>query len=329
MRIPSLVPAVLSLALLYPTALAQKPQPVPPPEGSSTRGGGDEDGIGFRATLRAAFAELKNLSPMFPELDFVELERKLDHLHVVVVEAPLAVEKDGLEQDSAAVNTPDQELIEVRRQRWLGIQDLRIKQAVALHELFSLVKLEKTGEYLYSSRFLEKFGYGQCQQDLCQSPKTAKAVSGSEETSFEALLKELGWKTISPMTYKGREFYAGHIDVLAWRNGDYTNGPYVDTLPKEQVLYGDNICKFLSSGQNYAASTIVVRDYKAKSAGLSAEIPMSLLFAERNPLPGRTDLVLVSKQIKPDYYCAVSSNIGCFSMRASPVAVFETLTCKK
>ncbi|RYZ97950.1 MAG: hypothetical protein EOP11_21330 [Proteobacteria bacterium] len=77
---------------------------------------------------------------------------------IFVVEDSLLVTLDGSIQSSIATNDPDKLLIRINRMRWERLKDERLKEAVALHEVLSLRRIERTGNYAQSARYLEAFG---------------------------------------------------------------------------------------------------------------------------------------------------------------------------
>jgi len=124
-------------------------------EGTSIRGGGDELALDFAITLRAAVAEVRERFPTWgTELDLAGLEAAPDRTTIFVTSAALVVPAGGGEQESVAANDPSSRTIWINRSRWEGISNGRIRRAIALHEFLSLEKIEGTGRYPYSLRFL-------------------------------------------------------------------------------------------------------------------------------------------------------------------------------
>lgn len=122
--------------------------------GGNSGGGGDEDGIEFQ---RLAFQALNNLRTRNPELYSAvakyNLEALVETMNVIVIEEPLDVETKEYLQDSAAANFPDANTIVVTRPRWRAIQDMAIRERIALHETLSLKYIESTGYYPISARY--------------------------------------------------------------------------------------------------------------------------------------------------------------------------------
>lgn len=120
-------------------------------------GGGDEVALEFQQAFFSALRAVEEgkVSGKFSAEGLKAAARKAQ---IVVVEKPLLVKAPGGTQESIAVNTPASFLIQVNRSRWNAIRDVKIKEAVALHEVLSLMGLEHTGYYEYSARYLEAAG---------------------------------------------------------------------------------------------------------------------------------------------------------------------------
>jgi hypothetical protein len=76
---------------------------------------------------------------------------------VLTADNPLASFKDGVEQESIAINLPEQKTIVLNRFRWLDVSNARLREGIALHEVLSLAAIEGTGNYRVSGAYLSHF----------------------------------------------------------------------------------------------------------------------------------------------------------------------------
>ncbi|RZA06616.1 MAG: hypothetical protein EOP11_09865 [Proteobacteria bacterium] len=120
-------------------------------------GGGDEVGLEFRNAFATALRAVRDGS-IQGAFTVEALEETVAKAHVIVVDESLSVRFGDTKQDSVAVNIPADTLIKVNRARWRGLKTDRLKEAVALHEVLSLMGIERTGYYETSARYLEKAG---------------------------------------------------------------------------------------------------------------------------------------------------------------------------
>lgn len=124
--------------------------------------GGDEMGLDVQRSMAIAVGEIHQADvELFKKITRKELEELIMVAKIVIVDQNLPVLIDGVQQASVATNDPATKIIYVHRQRWKEISESRLKQAIALHELLSLVKLEDTGFYPYSGPYLIRFGLNQ------------------------------------------------------------------------------------------------------------------------------------------------------------------------
>jgi len=120
-------------------------------------GGGDEVALDFQRAFSNAVGAVKagKIAGAFTAED---LQQTAKDARILVVEDRLVVTLGGIAQESIAVNQPGKGLIQINRSRWTNLRDDRLKEAVALHEVLSLRRIERTGDYSYSARYLEAFG---------------------------------------------------------------------------------------------------------------------------------------------------------------------------
>ena len=127
--------------------------------GTNSGGGGDEVGLDFQRTLQSALEGLRNhSSKTFSSLEKQGIAAVVDQAKIIVLDEDLEASIKGYTQNSVAVNLPEMKTILVNRQRWNNVLDSKIKEGIALHEVLSLMKLESTGNYAISSKYVTAKG---------------------------------------------------------------------------------------------------------------------------------------------------------------------------
>lgn len=145
--------------------------------GSEGVGGGDEVGLEFQKVLQDVLEEVRVQMPsLFEVLKRNNLQGLAVNLKIVVADDELNVGYMAYIQDSTAANLPETLTILVNRKRWLAITDYKLKKAVALHELLSLAKLESTGSYSLSSKYLADQGLAEDYLDTVMMPQKKKSA---------------------------------------------------------------------------------------------------------------------------------------------------------
>jgi hypothetical protein len=120
-------------------------------------GGGDEIALEFQRAFANAVRAVKE-GKVTGAFTAEDLQQTARDSRIFVVDDALLVTLDGSIQNSIAVNEPAKGLIRINRARWNRLKDERLKEAVALHEVLSLRRIEHTGDYSYSARYLEAYG---------------------------------------------------------------------------------------------------------------------------------------------------------------------------
>ncbi|MGZ3695673.1 MAG: hypothetical protein ACXWQO_16295 [Bdellovibrionota bacterium] len=121
--------------------------------------GGDEVALEFFQALASSVTVAKLASPeLYQKIIAAGLPGLVKLENILVVEVPLPVQKDGYTQESAATNDPASGKILINRTRWQSIKNLRLREAVALHEAASLKRIEDTGRYTFSREYISLFG---------------------------------------------------------------------------------------------------------------------------------------------------------------------------
>lgn len=123
------------------------------------RGGGNEIGLEFHSLISSALATAKkNDLKLYQLMQKHNLEMILARSKIVVTDETLYVDTPSGKQESIAVNSPSQMLVQVNKPRWSKLSDTRLKQGVAVHELLSLAGVEKTGVYTISGAYVSSAG---------------------------------------------------------------------------------------------------------------------------------------------------------------------------
>lgn len=158
--------------------------------------GGDATALEFIQRAQTAIDTLKHNPALYPELKGVDLDATLARAQVVVTDAPLMVDVHGVKQVSVAANQSTTNEIFLNRSRWEAIGVWQIKNAVALHEILGVAKVENTGVYNVSQRYLNKLGVN-CGNEICageiagstfnvMSPLSGATVSGTIHVTGQA-----------------------------------------------------------------------------------------------------------------------------------------------
>ncbi len=128
-------------------------------EGANHGGGGDEVALDFKLSLNSAILTARTAFPdLFAKMKAAGITSAEDDVRVEVVGSVLRVTDNGVSQESVAENFPAKKLILVNRQRWGAIDNIRVKEAIALHEYASIQAIEGTGEYTLSGKYLNDVG---------------------------------------------------------------------------------------------------------------------------------------------------------------------------
>ncbi|MGZ3656583.1 MAG: hypothetical protein ACXVCS_13570 [Bdellovibrionota bacterium] len=126
-----------------------------------TRGGGDDIGLEFQGELNAALDEIKASDP---SLEAQVANLQLDTLYARDGASALVIDEDqkisvgGKVQDCVAVSDTSTMITTITRARWNDLKSLHLKEGIALHEALVLKKVEATGQYPISGKFLAHFG---------------------------------------------------------------------------------------------------------------------------------------------------------------------------
>ena len=118
-------------------------------DGGTSGGGGDPIEQDFAIAGNAAINVLDQRSPEVPWLDVHAVRELWDSPKTRIVST-----KEELVDDTgrprAAMNYPSEQLIKVNIEQWNGIRDKQRKNALALHEILGLARIE-SGHYRVSA----------------------------------------------------------------------------------------------------------------------------------------------------------------------------------
>jgi hypothetical protein len=178
---------LFALTLLLGLSAVAKP-------GSVIRGnegayGGDEVGLEFKSLAILGFEEIRrdhdDLVKYFSPMDALKM---VDAAQVLAVDDNLQLEVNGVLQQVVMVNFPKEKKILINLKRWKATGSKKVKQALAIHEILSLMHIEKTGFYPVSSRF---FGVGPELLNLgsCNFARSTEALNGVITSDIEVKAK--------------------------------------------------------------------------------------------------------------------------------------------
>jgi hypothetical protein len=145
--------------------------------GGVNGGGGDQVGLQFATALKTALHKIETTNPKLfseigPKVQLNSYDRR-----IVVVDEALDVQLGDLIQNSVAVNIPVLNLILVNRSRWAEVSESELQEGIALHEALSLVGLEQTGYYPYSSVFVLEQGLAKAKLSKALAINRLKQIS--------------------------------------------------------------------------------------------------------------------------------------------------------
>jgi|GEM_PF-5027533 hypothetical protein len=119
--------------------------------GNEGGGGGETVGLEFQA---AAYRALQNADSTL--LDKATYQRAIETIRnarfLVTKEKLTVLDQNGREMNPVAVNYPNLQSIYIDAEKWNGIAHEDVRQSLSFHEVLSLMKIEKTGDYHLSSR---------------------------------------------------------------------------------------------------------------------------------------------------------------------------------
>lgn len=136
--------------------------------GKAVGNGGDEIGLEFQNAAIRAVNEAVAYG-LLESAQGVELRALSLSATILVTDNPLGSVRGRYEQESIAINIPEQTTVLVNRFRWQEATNDRLREGLALHEVLSLRGLEGTGNYRISGAYLARFSLSL--QDLQPLPK--------------------------------------------------------------------------------------------------------------------------------------------------------------
>jgi hypothetical protein len=204
--------------------------------GGNSGGGGDDVGLEFQASLNTALKTLSKNDPQTYQMLLNEgLASAMSLAKYIVVDDTLLVDVKDLVQNSVAVNVPDQLTILINRSRWKALRGQPILMSgIALHEMNSLLKIESTGMYAISSRYVQSQG------------GSGKDLDSSVQVNHLIQIKALS-PFATPAEILKKFFDEAHAEISANDFGDLDGSgrPYSKLYPvtgdyKCQMIYNAN-----------------------------------------------------------------------------------------
>lgn len=188
--------------------------------GGNTGGGGDEVGLDFQRALQNSLENMRTKMPeLYQSLEKHQLDDVATSAKIIVVDEALNVEVKDLLQTSVAVNLPESSTILVNRSRWNALTDNKLKESIALHEILSLKKVESTGSYPVSSKYISREGTSSKKLESSLKVNSIKQIQtlAPEAKPYE-VLKELFSQASSPITdedlirFSGKQYECAEVD---------------------------------------------------------------------------------------------------------------------
>lgn len=124
--------------------------------GGSVGNGGDPIGLDFLQDANKVVEDVLGEIQLYPEIKNIDLRATLKDIKVIVTDETIWVRIGGRKQISTAVNYPDTRTVILNRNLWHKIPTREQKLSLVFHELLGLVRLETSGDYSISKRYLNK-----------------------------------------------------------------------------------------------------------------------------------------------------------------------------
>jgi hypothetical protein len=208
--------------------------------GGVNGGGGDEIGLSFEAAMQSALIKMsRNMPQLYAKLVKRKLNSVLQTLRILTVDVSISAKYQSILQDSVAANDPVNRIIIINRFKWLRISNPVLAEGIALHELASILRLEKTGRYPISSLYVKYFGLDETalSDELMVRDRIAQALAMNSDLGFFSALslafEELpkkeesseGEVSFRPMSGLQIEFDCGPFNFSYYpRSGYFTVG---------------------------------------------------------------------------------------------------------
>ncbi len=155
--------------------------------GGVNGGGGDDVGIEFEATLRSALLKLGRSFPqLYGRMMAAKLTQILASLRIMSLDVSISARYQNLLQDSVAANDPIYRIIIVNPAKWRAIRSGVVAEGIALHEVASILGLEKTGRYPITSEYVRAFGWSvhDLKNELFVRDRLAQALALNSDHGF-------------------------------------------------------------------------------------------------------------------------------------------------
>jgi len=156
--------------------------------GTKDGGGGSDVGLDFKSAIDEAVQDLRRFFPdIYQDLLRKDLLTTVDNALLIAVDDALNVVIQELVQDSVAFFIPELQIILINRDKWKQLANLpnkNLRKSTALHEILGLMKIEKTGKYPISSKYLNGMNRTTPQRthrDLGEIPRATYNCSSSAD----------------------------------------------------------------------------------------------------------------------------------------------------
>jgi len=188
-------------------------------QGKEGGNGGDEVGLELQMAVATAMTRIQNMDQVMYAKIAKPVEAALKRASFVAVDDALDVRVKDLIQNSVAINFPDTGLVMVNRSRWNAIPDTNLMEGIALHEILSLAKLEQTGTYPYSSKYVAMLNVHAGKLDEALTVNRIKQISALNPGSVPFdILKTFFEEAITPMSLDDIDFDENKLQCqIVWR----------------------------------------------------------------------------------------------------------------
>ncbi|MGZ3796229.1 MAG: hypothetical protein ACXVB1_07690 [Pseudobdellovibrionaceae bacterium] len=123
-------------------------------DGGSVGNGGDPIGLDFLQNANKVIEDVLAEIHLYPEIKNIDLRATIKEIKVIVTDETIWVTINGQKQISTAVNYSDTKTVLINRTLWNKIPTREQKLSLVFHEVLGLVRIESSGDYSVSKRYL-------------------------------------------------------------------------------------------------------------------------------------------------------------------------------
>jgi hypothetical protein len=216
--------------------------------GTTSSGGGDENGLVFIPFLEAALGKLNDFDSAVFTQYHGRLKQVEEKAKVVIVDVAANPSLDQIFrekiQNSVALNIIETQVVFLNSRRWNRIRIPAVKEAIALHEALSLLNVESTGHYPISGRYLVWRGvpievlielYGPSERDkiVAELIPAVPILVEKFEQSLQLMAQAPGLRGSAAISRKALDNFKETI----WCNRNHTVLCPNLKFPYEQILF--------------------------------------------------------------------------------------------